>query len=240
MVGIEANDLISLLCSTPARVRQVIQTSCLPDSQDDSRVPTPDIKEYSDATYYTYFDLGLSLCYTSTPRSSDRLLSHIDIVNPLPSNQTSGANRRGKKKDPLAGYQAPNFPITFRFANTVVPIQTDTSKKPSSSSSTPLERELEFRVDEKTTGKDFVGAFGEPARKSEGQAGYVEPSLEWNRVELEGEDGQIVQVGIMVDLREPNTSAPGQEAQGGQGASIWDRAGSYGWSTLKLFIAETS
>lgn len=270
----EASDLYSLLGQTADEVKEGLHQvrGLAGPSTAGKSVYEPTIQTYPDATYHTYYQLGISLCYTASSNVSSVLtLSHIDVVNPR-RYPVSGslATKRGRRKDPLAGYTAPNLPVTFRFPDTVVPmrpsvpssellnrdfvspndlsdrlspagVQDDSPAASTASASEPLTRGVTFEVGSSITGKDLVGHFGEPSRKSEGEAGYVESSLEWDALSLSREDGEVIQLGIMVDLRDDTagqTGTKGVDGGGGPGASIWDRAGSWGWSTLKLFTPD--
>ena len=187
-------------------------------------------KAYPDISYENYHPLGFSFCYnaaTNSPSSNERL-SYIDIFNP----PTDPMDIRKRRKEAWFGYDAPRFPITFRFSNTKVPmpqLKTPDHAKPAVMKD--IERDLIFEVDRTTTGTEFVGHFGEPTKKGEGETGYVPTFLEWDRVEIVDRQGNKHTMGVMFELRDDGKGGDG-------GARVWDRAGGWVWTSLKLFIPD--
>ena len=121
-----------------------------------------------------------------------------------------------------------------------------------------IDRAERLEVGSRTTGREFVAAFGEPRRKGGGD-GWVGPYLEWGSVEIlatkkdgdgneaEGtselgshlDETRTVSLGIMVELRDPGAGevlTPEQLRKGAGG--VWDRAGGWTWACLKLFEPE--
>lgn len=201
---------------------------------------SPENKTYPDATYVNYHPLGLSFCYSSdsSTASSSRSLSYIDIFNP----PASGRPARSRRKEAWFGFSPPSFPITFSFPSGNIPIPPAQHRAGEATSSggtkDTLERNKTFEVGPKTTGKEFVDHFGEPSKKSAGEPGYVPPFLEWNSIDIVDGDGTVLPVGILIELRDPGVTEGMGGARTETGATVWDRAGSWTWSSLKLFVPE--
>jgi len=102
-----------------------------------------------------------------------------------------------------------------------------------------------------------VQCFGEPSRK--GSGGWTGIWLEWGRVEIlaaqrprgddavgedsrdttDGDAPEVVEIGIMVELRDPGGAEVLTEKQQKEGAGgIWDRAAEWEWAALKFFRPE--
>ncbi|CAD6585377.1 MAG: hypothetical protein TREMPRED_004122 [Tremellales sp. Tagirdzhanova-0007] len=213
-----------------------------------------EISVFPDCTYINYHCLGISLCFLpSHPakediNSSDRLLDFVDIYNPpvLPSVRPPTTWRRRRK---VAGedYSQPVFPIIFHF-----PTRTESLPSPKPGEELQLvERPEEVRVGPGTNGRDFVRAFGEPARKGGGE-GWIPIFMEWRNVELvipacsrqhvddcSGARVETVVLSMMVELRDPGPELVMTDEQKRKGmGGIWDQAAEWAWASLKLFKPE--
>ncbi|KAG8984607.1 hypothetical protein FRB90_005201 [Tulasnella sp. 427] len=141
--------------------------------------PAVEIKSYSDAVYYNYHALGLSLLFVPTngykPRTGstrtelkekDLVLDSVDIYNAQPKGT----------KDSRSGFSIfPSLPSLLR--------------KPGETTSTST-----LEVGHDTTGKDFVAFLGEPARKGGGggpAGGSIGIWCEWKA----GGEGVMVEFG---------------------------------------------
>ena len=172
----------------------------------DGKIVGPDVKSYSDIVYYNYFSLGLSLQFVPAAqyklesglaeRDLDRsrlILDAIDIYHaPLNPKPTS--------KLPFATY--PHLPVTLQLAAAA---EGEESKRPQT-----------FEVSTSSMGKDFVEAFGEPARKGGGagpSSGSIGIWCEWST------DGVLVEFG-------------GDEARGPQ---AWERGKDAIWRVLTIY-----
>ena len=199
--------------------------------------PKPEVADYPDARYVNYKTLGLSLCYEPSSSSSTKQLTFVDLFNP----PSSGASRP-RRKQAYDGYASPPLPLIFRFSDTTLALPPPPKPKPGAklpeNLPTTMERSLTFEVKADTTGKEFVSMFGEPTKKGEGHAGYVPPFMEWEKMEIVGEDGVTMVVGVMVELGEGSSGGVGgMEEEAKKGAGVWDRAGDWVWVGLKLFGA---
>ena len=170
---------------------------------------TPVIKAYSDAVYFNYHGLGLSLMFAptkgykpSTGCSREQLkdecleLSSVDIYN-TPKSTEAKSTRTAE----LAFSTFPVSPIILSLS----PSATDNNVRPHSMS-----------VTHETTGKDFVAVLGEPARKGGGSgpsSGSIGIWCEWTK------DGIMIEFG-------------GQEARGPQ---AWERGKDAGWRVITIF-----
>ena len=104
-----------------------------------------------------------------------------------------------------------------------------------------IERGTTFDVDSQTPAREFVRHFGEPTKKGGGQSTFIPPFLEWSSLSLLDSEGNQVDVGVMIELRDPKGSEILSEEQQKKGAGgLWDRAASWTWSGLKLFKAGSS
>lgn len=91
----------------------------------------------------------------------------------------------------------------------------------------PLEirttRDETFILDRKTTGTSLVTSLGEPSRKG-GGIGWVDVWLEYSAL------------GISVDLEDPRgDEVVSEEARKKGLGGVWDRAGGWVWSCVKVF-----
>jgi len=169
----------------------------------------PEIKSYSDAVYFNYFALGLSLLFSPTGRykpssganstdlKTDKLiLDNIYIYN-IPKQSDS------RKRAAFATY--PISPITL----IIKPKDKDAEGNAPS-------RPPQLDVSPETAGKHFVAALGEPDRKGGGagpSSGSIGIWCEWSK------DGVMVEFG-------------GDEAQGPQ---AWERGKDAIWKILTVF-----
>lgn len=208
---------------------------------------------------------GSTAAVASTTKQLE--LAHIDVYNP-PANPPA----RSRRKQAYAGYSTPRLPIRFNFASSSIPLpprpapraplgvpaKAKPAAAPDTHTHTPtdpetptiLERGTSFDVMAHTTARDFVSHFGEPTKKGEGQTGYVPPFMEWDGLEIVDGDGaqgergggEVVKVGIMVELLDPGVPAPPGLGMGGpKGADggLWDRAADWVWVGLKVFSASS-
>ena len=80
-----------------------------------------------------------------------------------------------------------------------------------------------MRLEEGTRGRDIVAALGEPSRKG-GGTGWVDVWLEY------------ANVGVVLDLQDPRGDEIVSEAEQAKGiGGMWDRAGRWVWSSVKVF-----
>jgi hypothetical protein len=65
---------------------------------------------------------------------------------------------------------------------------------------------------------------------------WISPWLEWGNVELLDTSGEVIRLGIMVELRDSGRELTEMEKKKGLGG-IWDRAANWVWGGLKVFEA---
>lgn len=175
-------------------------------------VPAPEVKSYSDAVYFNYFTLGLSTLFTPIsgykPKSGLKreelkddglVLDSIDVYNVPPT-----PDLKAKPSTILAYSTYPALPLVLTLAPGTV------ADKP---------RAEHLDVSRTTTGKDFVGAVGEPDRKGGGagpSSGSIGIWCEWAK------DGIMVEFG-------------GDEARGPQ---AWERGKDAVWKIITIFRAK--
>ena len=210
-----------------------------------------EVSVFPECTYVNYHCIGISLCFTPShavrqdDNSSDRLLDLVEIYNPpsLPP----PAPRRRRRKVAGEGYSRPVLPIIFRF-----PTPTISLPPPEPAEESRLtERPEDLYVGSDTNGRDFVRAFGEPAKKGGGE-GWIPIFMEWRNVELVIPAGsqqdvdehprvrkETVMLGMMVELRDPGPELVMSDEQRKKGmGGIWDQAADWAWASLKLFKPE--
>ncbi|KAJ7092577.1 hypothetical protein C8R44DRAFT_816049 [Mycena epipterygia] len=183
----------------------------------------PEVKSYPDAVYFNYYTLGLSLLFSpkngykpttglsrAALRDADLVLEGLDFYNipkPAPSDpKTKGTSTR---KAELAFETYPGTPLMLELADGA----TDKDGK-------VLSRPAQLEVAAETTGKDFVGCLGEPARKGGGagpSSGSIGIWCEWTR------DGLMVEFG-------------GDLAKGPQ---AWERGKDAVWKVLSVFKGDS-
>ena len=211
-----SNNLKSLLGLKPFSSELTAHILALATATSKSDAPTPEVKSYSDAVYFNYYPLGLSLLFKPVngyrPKTGLKLeelqnnnlvLDGIDIYNvPKPK---AGANASRSTKSPYTTY--PVSPIVLSLVS--LPADKDGKTRPESVSITP-----------ETTGKDFVLAMGEPDRKGGGagpSSGSIGIWCEWSK------DGVMVEFG-------------GEESRGPQ---AWERGKDAVWKVISVFPAKT-
>jgi len=158
-----------------------------------SPVATPDVKSYTDAVYFNYCSLGLSLLFIPIkgyrPQSGASLpdahlvLDGVDIYNDVKPNGSRSP----------AYFPYPITPIAL----TVTPETKEGTPRPSALS-----------VTRNMTGKEFVTALGEPDRKGGGSgpsSGNIGIWVEWTK------DGLMVEFGGD-DSRGPQAWERGKDA----------------------------
>ena len=176
---------------------------------------TPEVKSYSDAVYFNYYPLGLSLLFKPvdgyTPKTGLKLgdlkqpnlvLDGVDIYNvPKPK---AGANASHATKSAYITY--PISPIVITLVPR--PADKDGDTRHDSISITP-----------ETTGREFVQIMGEPDRKGGGagpSSGSIGIWCEWSK------DGVMVEFG-------------GEESRGPQ---AWERGKDAVWKVISIFPAK--
>ncbi|EJD04063.1 uncharacterized protein FOMMEDRAFT_83219 [Fomitiporia mediterranea MF3/22] len=179
------------------------------------QVPAPEVKSYSDALYHNYYTLGISLMFVANDgsksiknidaRSEKLALDSIDIYNPEIDDEKKDS------KMPSTGLSAqtysiyPGLPLVLS-----LPPSTDEQKA----------RQEEITLSALSTGKDIVGALGEPDRKGGGagpSSGSIGIWCEWAKD------------GIMVEFGGPNATGP----------QAWERGKEAKWKVLTLFWRKT-
>lgn len=195
-------------------------------SSDSEIRPEAQVSAFSDGSFHNYYQHGVSLFYTPDGR-----LDRADLYNPSsgPQSEASGSRRRRK---PPTYLPAPD--LVFNFPSTTVPIPAPPPRDPNlpvpkesktkEAVPTSIERPGRLVVDGFTKAKTLVECFGEPSKKVEGKAGWLETYMEWE-VDVLDLQGGTVRVGVLVELREG----------GGEGMSVWDRAPGWQWACLKVF-----
>ncbi|KAI1793957.1 hypothetical protein LXA43DRAFT_884447 [Ganoderma leucocontextum] len=182
--------------------------SALAEAASKPEVTTPEVKSYSDAVYFNYYALGISLLFKpingyvpKTGLKSEELqdkaliLDGVDIYNVLPPK--AGANASRATKSPYTSY--PISPTTLNLATI------EGKDRPKS-----------FDVTSQTTGKNFVSTLGEPDRKGGGagpSSGSIGIWCEWTK------DGVMVEFG-------------GEESRGPQ---AWERGKDAVWKIITVF-----
>lgn len=179
----------------------------------------PQVKSYSDAVYFNYFPLGLSLLFTplsgykpapglglSELKSDHLKLDSIDFYN-VPKHIPSDPKAKGtsSRTAELAFSTYPMSPLVLASVAEVM-LQDNTKPRPS---------HLNILPD--TSGKDFVQFLGEPNRKGGGagpSSGSIGIWCEWTR------DGIMVEFG-------------GDEAKGPQ---AWERGKDAIWKVITVFL----
>lgn len=184
-----------------------------------SKPVVPDVKSYSDAVYFNYYPLGLSLLFSPQNgykptglkqedlKDEDLILDSIDIYNvPKPISSLTGGGAKLPRLAELAFSTFPVSPLTLSLATPPPPKEGESA----------LARPSSFDVVPTTSGKDFVAVFGEPDRKGGGagpSSGSIGIWCEWSK------DGVMVEFG-------------GDEAKGPQ---AWERGKDAVWRVVTVF-----
>ncbi|KAI0660484.1 hypothetical protein C8Q70DRAFT_975771 [Cubamyces menziesii] len=207
-----ASDLKQLLGEKPSSSALSEHISSLATKASKPEGAVPEVKSYSDAVYFNYYPLGLSLMFkpvngykpkTGLKRSDlqdeNLVLDGIDIYNvPKPK---AGANAARATKSPYTTY--PISPIVL----SLVPLPPDKDGKTRAES---------ISITPETTGKEFVLSMGEPDRKGGGagpSSGSIGIWCEWSK------DGVMVEFG-------------GEESRGPQ---AWERGKDAVWKVISIF-----
>lgn len=198
-------DLAPLLGLPPGPELSAALARVLPGSQEH------EAKTYPDAIYHNYYALGVSLCFLPSG------LDSIDIFNPRPSTASSTV---------APGKYAPPHDLVLAFADPEVVLPPRTKGEKEVRYPRP-----DLTVGRETPGREIVRALGEPSRK--GAGGWVGVWLEWSPVALLlGVDR--VEVGIMLELSDPQTEPSAEQKAKGVGG-VWDRAAGWPWASIKVF-----
>ncbi|KAI0778593.1 hypothetical protein BD413DRAFT_510331 [Trametes elegans] len=207
-----ASNLQQLLGHKPSSTTLSEHISTLAAKTSKLDVATPEVKSYSDAVYFNYYPLGLSILFkpvngykpkTGLKRSDlqdeNLVVDGIDIYNvPAPK---AGATASRATKSPYTTY--PISPIVLN----LVPLPQDKEGKT---------RAETINITPETTGKEFVLSMGEPDRKGGGagpSSGSIGIWCEWSK------DGVMVEFG-------------GEESRGPQ---AWERGKDAVWKVISIF-----
>jgi hypothetical protein len=204
-------DLLGLHPSSPELTQHLTLLS--------TPTPTPQIKSYSDAVYFNYFSLGLSLLFS--PQNGYKLTTGLELheldnnklvlesiyIYNIPPKNTSHSRSKGASPHTAETAYAtyPDLPLALAFI-------TDASDK----DGIRIPRPPKLDVFADTSGKDFVQALGEPDRKGGGagpSSGSIGIWCEWSK------DGIMVEFG-------------GDEAKGPQ---AWERGKDAIWKIITIF-----
>ncbi|KAF5355805.1 hypothetical protein D9756_004087 [Leucocoprinus leucothites] len=179
--------------------------------------PGPEIKSYSDAVYFNYYPLGISLVFVPTdgykPKTGLELdhlqqeklvLDSIDIYN-VPKTPVTDTDESKSSRSELVFTTFPVSPI-------VLPI----TAQPKDQDGKIIERRPQLDITLESSGKDFVGALGEPDRKGGGtgpSSGSINIWCEWSK------DGLMVEFG-------------GAQSKGPR---AWDTGKDATWKVITIF-----
>ncbi|KAI0788527.1 hypothetical protein C8Q75DRAFT_237000 [Abortiporus biennis] len=185
---------------------------------------TPEVKSYSDAVYFNYYSLGLSLLFTPIndykPKTGLKLdelkieklaLDGLDLYNNPPPKTNTSANSSSKPAPKTTSSLTQTYssypvnPLVIELAPLEVKDKEKDKPRPSTFSITP-----------ETTGKQFVETLGEPDRKGGGagpSSGSINIWCEWSK------DGLMVEFG-------------GDESRGPQ---AWERGKDAVWKIISIF-----
>ena len=202
----DIRDLFGLHPSSPKLAEYI---STLVSLTGAATAPTLEVKSYPDAVYFNHFTLGLSILFIPVggykPKSGlkrDELkddglvLDSIDVYNVPPT-----PDLNAKPSAILAYSKYPALPLILTL-------------DPGTVADKPRAERLD--INRMTTGKDFVGAVGEPDRKGGGagpSSGSIGIWCEWAK------DGIMVEFG-------------GDEARGPQ---AWERGKDAVWKVITIF-----
>lgn len=181
----------------------------------------PEIKSYSDAVYFNYYALGISLLFVpkngykpkTGPKKTDLqqenlVLDSIDIYN-VPRSKADNVDKSKSSRSELAF-------TTFPISPVILPITAQTKDEDGKS----IERPSQLDITVETSGKDFLGVLGEPDRKGGGagpSSGSIDIWCEWSKY------------GVMVEFG-------GAQAKG---PNAWDAGKDAVWKVITVFIPGT-
>lgn len=182
----------------------------------------PEIKSYSDAVYFNYFSLGISLSFSPQAgykpikglelrdlKCDALILDSIDLYNvPKISRPGAPTTKSTPVDSPFSSFPLTSSPLSLYLNAAYTP-------EPSK----PRPEKLDVTAD--TTGKDFVACFGEPGRKGGGagpSSGSIGIWCEW------------VADGVMVEFG-------GDESRGPQ---AWEKGKDAVWKVITIFPPKLS
>jgi hypothetical protein len=202
-------DIRSLLGLNPSASELCDYIRALGEMAGLQTLPDAEVKAYSDAVYFNYFKLGLSLLFIpqsgykpKTGIKRDELRDDALTLDGLDLYNVPKSASEQKSKSAIAAY------TTFPLSTLTLTLSAGTvGDQP---------RPNELQITPSTTGKDFVLALGEPARKGGGagpSTGSIGIWCEWSK------DGLMVEFG-------------GDEARGPQ---AWERGKDAIWKVVSVF-----
>ncbi|WVO14771.1 hypothetical protein L204_102409 [Cryptococcus depauperatus] len=185
-------------------------------------LPKPDIKSYTDAVFYNYYELGISMCFLP-----GKDLESIDFFNvdSKPSPERSGKRTPSYKASPQ---------ILVQFTSTTLVLPPNPKNKNEVPRS--VSRPPSLRFAPTTIGRELVSSLGEPSRKGSGS--WTGLWLEWNKVVFKMNQNEESVIGIMVELRDPGAGEVTEDTIKNGLGGIWERAAKWEWKSLKLFKPE--
>ncbi len=211
-----ASDLKHLLGRKPNSPDLTAHITALATAASKSDAATPEVKCYTDAVYFNYYALGLSLLFKPVNgynlktgltleglQDRNLVLDGIDIYN-IPKLKANGDASRATKS---AYTTYPISPVVL----SLVPLPADKDQRLRAES---------MSITPETTGKDLVSALGEPDRKGGGagpSSGSIGIWCEWSK------DGVMVEFG-------------GEESRGPQ---AWERGKDALWKIISIFPPKT-
>ncbi|KAI0271400.1 hypothetical protein BC834DRAFT_841061 [Gloeopeniophorella convolvens] len=209
-----ASNIRELLGHTPSSNQLAVHLAALSLHVSSSPVATPEVKSYTDAVYFNYYALGLSLLFVPVngyrpPSGASRqnlqeenlVLDGIDIYNNVTADKSDSTQSSLRSRSPTYS----PYPIT--------PFVIAISAEPKDGNPRPPTLD----ITRKTVGKDFVAALGEPDRKGGGSgpsSGSIGIWMEWTR------DGLMVELG-------------GDDSRGPQ---AWERGKDASWLIISVFL----
>ncbi len=177
----------------------------------------PEIKSYSDAVYFNYYQLGISLLFVpeggykpetglkmNDLQHDNLILDSIDIYN-VPKDKPNNNSQSKTARSELAF-------TTFAMLPTTLPVLAQTKGKDGK----VVERPSCLDIASETSGKDFVRMLGEPNRKGGGtgpSSGSINIWCEWSND------------GLMVEFGGPQATGP----------QAWDNGKDATWKVITLF-----
>jgi hypothetical protein len=171
----------------------------------------PDVKAYSDAVYFNYYFLGLSLMFApmkgykiksgATASEIENELLYLDSIDLYNAPTTASSTSPAKASTSPSYSTFAGLPLSLSLSEGMV------AEQP---------RPAELVISSDCTGKDFVGTIGEPDRKGGGggpSAGAIGIWCEWSK------DGIMVEFG-------------GNDAKGPQ---AWEKGKDATWKVITVF-----